>query len=295
MRSLPHILGINLNLRLSELSDQDCCNVIKKGDNLLVALDLYSTSFTGEGLVGQTINLPLLEELDLSSCEDLTMEGLRQLLAKCSATLRKLDLWRTGISGEGLDSIPVLKQLEKLNLGNCWDLTNTGLLQLLAKCSSTLKELNLCRTGISGEGLDSIPDLQLEILDLSSNQNMTDTGLLQFLAKCSSTLKDLDLNKTGISGEGLDSVPVLKLEILRLESCWKLTNEGLLELLAKCSASLEELRLHGSCISGGCLADWIQRNEALGKLRRLGFNSCENVTEEDEARIRAALPQCEVL
>merc|ERR1740128_1036319 len=270
--NLRQIIGINLNLRLSEMSDQDCCNVILK----------------------QTINLPLLEKLDLSSCKDLTMEGLRELLTKCSATLRDLDLWRTGISGEGLYSVPVLKQLEKLNLGNCWSLTNTGLLQLLSKCSATLTELNLCRTDISGEGLENIPDLKLEILDLSSNQNMTDEGLLQFLVKCSATLKDLDLNKTGISGEGLESIPVLKLETLRLESCWKLTNTGLLQLLAKCSATLEALRLHDSGISGASLADWIDR-QALGKLRLLGLASCENVTDEDKERISAALPQCEVL
>ena len=88
MMNLRHIIGINLNLRLSEMSDQDCCNVILKADNLLVALDLYSSNFSGEGLVRQTINLPLLEKLDLSSCKDLTMEGLRELLTKCSATER---------------------------------------------------------------------------------------------------------------------------------------------------------------------------------------------------------------
>merc|ERR1740128_803216 len=59
----------------------------------------------------------------------------------------------TGITGEGLESLPILKQLEKLNLEYCGKLTNTGLLQLLAKCSATLEHLNLWGTGISGEHL----------------------------------------------------------------------------------------------------------------------------------------------
>ena len=77
--------------------------------------------------------------------------GLLQLVAECSATLEDLNLFGTGISGEGLESLPVLKQLEKVSLGYCKNLTNTGLLQLLAKCSATLVELNLAGTKISGE------------------------------------------------------------------------------------------------------------------------------------------------
>merc|ERR1740128_1434854 len=51
---------------------------------------------------------------------------------------------------------------EKLQMVNSWSLTNTGLLHILAKCSATLKDMNLCYTGISGEGLESVPVLKLE-------------------------------------------------------------------------------------------------------------------------------------
>merc|ERR1740128_594565 len=57
---------------------------------------------------------------------------------------------------------------EKLNMENSQNLTNTGLLQLLAKCTDTLKELNVNGTGISGEGLESVPVLNLETLNLRS-------------------------------------------------------------------------------------------------------------------------------
>merc|ERR1740128_1175112 len=106
------------------------------------------------------------EKLNMENRGNLTNTGLLQLLAKCSATLKDMNLGSTRISGEGLESAPVLKQLETLNLFSCDQLTNTGLLQFLAKCSATLKDMNLRRTGITGEGLDSVPVLkQLEKLN----------------------------------------------------------------------------------------------------------------------------------
>ena len=93
------------------------------------------------------------EKLNLGDCYQLTNTGLLELLAKCSATLESLYLYRTGITGEGLESVPVLEQLETLHLSDCYELTNTGLLELLAKCTATLKKLYLFGTGISGENL----------------------------------------------------------------------------------------------------------------------------------------------
>ena len=88
-------------------------------------------------------NLHLMpKKLNLKECKTLTNAGLLQLLGKCSATLEDLNLDMTHISGEGLESIPLLEQLEKVNFGNCENLKNAGLLQLLAKCSATLEDLN---------------------------------------------------------------------------------------------------------------------------------------------------------
>ena len=96
-------------------------------------------------------NLHLMpKKLNLVCCQNLTNTGLLQLLAECSATLEDLYLNATKISGEGLESLPVLEQLKKVNMEWCENLTNTGLLQLLAKCSATLENLNLAGTKISG-------------------------------------------------------------------------------------------------------------------------------------------------
>merc|ERR1719341_882979 len=143
-----------------------------------------------------------LEKLDLGDCKDLTTTGLLQLLTKCSATLKDLDMSATEISGEGLEGLPVLKQLEEITLRFCKNLTNTGLLQVLTKCSATLKDLDMCATEISGEGLEGLPVMeQLEKLDLGDCKDLTTTGLLQLLAKCSTTLEDLYLHRTQINGE----------------------------------------------------------------------------------------------
>ena len=95
-------------------------------------------------------------------------------------------------------SLSVLK-LEKLGL-SFQNLTNTGLLQLHAKCLAILKDLSLSNTEFSGEGLESVSILNLEKLGLSL-RNETNAELLQFLAKFSATLEHLYLCRTGISGE----------------------------------------------------------------------------------------------
>ena len=175
---------------LTNDTEQDYLNVIEKADSQLVALDLADSTFSGEGLVGLDINLPMLEKLDLGCNPFLTIEGVRELLTRCSATLKDLNLNGTDISGEGLENVPVLK-LEKLNLAFS-KVSNTGLQQLLAKCSATLKDINLSDTDISGESLVSVPVLKLNKLKMSN------------------------LTFTGISREGLENVPSLKLEKLNL-------------------------------------------------------------------------------
>merc|ERR1740128_314729 len=238
------------------LTNTGLLQLLAKCSATLEHLNLYGTGISGEDLESVPV-LKQLETLNLGSCPNLTNTGLLQLIAKCSATLKDMDLDRTGISGEGLESVPVLKQLKTLNLEDCGQLTNTGLLQLLAKCSATLKHLNLEGTGITGEGLDSVPVLNLETLNLKSCRNLTNTGLLELLAKCTATLESLNLCFTGMSTNVFTG------------------------------------DLEGTDISGKHLADWIARH-APGKLRHLKLYDIRNVSDVDICRIRIALPQCEV-
>merc|ERR1740128_1373214 len=178
-----HLEPEKLNMEnRGNLTNTGLLQLLAKCSATLKDMNLGSTRISGEGLESAPV-LKQLETLNLYKCDQLTNTGLLQLLAKCSATLKDMNLSKTGISGEGLESVPVLKQLETLNLGGYHgQLTNTGLLQLLAKCSATLEYLDLEGTGISGEGLKSVPALKLKKLDVSACLNLTNTGLLQLLA-----------------------------------------------------------------------------------------------------------------
>merc|ERR1740128_1317010 len=261
--NLDQILGINLNLVTPDYEKfwkyriQSCDkNVITKAGNLLVPVDLENVEKLSEVLLGQGINLPMLEELGLYFID--THLPLQELLTKCSATLRYLELWMVYFSNEGLDSVPSPKQLEKLHLGIYFNMSNTGTIELLAKCSATLKDLKLNNMlNFSGEGLESIPDLKLEILELAENHELRFECFVQLLVKCSATLKHLTLRSPMFYDcEALmESIPVLKLETLRLEYANWFRDTDLMLLLSRCSANLEELRLHDTYASGETLAD----------------------------------------
>ena len=267
-----HRMPKRLNLEnLKTLTIAGLLQLLGKCSATLEDLNLDGTEISGEGLESLLV-LQQLEILNLSNCWKLTNTGLLQLLAKCSATLEVLNLHATFISGESLESLPLLKQLEKLDLGYCRNLTNTGLLQLLAKCSATLKDLNLCGTEIY---LESLPFLkQLEKVNLNCC-GLTNEELLELLAKYSATLKDLSLIDTEISGEGLEGISLLKqLEKLNLEKCNKMTNKGLLELLGKCSATLKDLNLYGTKISG----EGLESLPVLKQLEKVNLMFCDNLT-----------------
>merc|ERR1740128_484315 len=295
LESVPVLKLEKLDLSYcGNLTNTGLLKLLAKCSATLESLILFGTRITGEGLDSVPV-LKQLETLNLGECDQLTDTGLLQLLVKSSATLKELYLGNTRISGEGLESVPVLK-LEVLDLIHCRYLTNTGLLELLAKCTATLKHLELHGAIlISGEGLESIPVLkQLEILNLRCCDQLTNTSQMQLLAKCSATLKSIEVY-TGITGEGMESVPVLKqLKTIHLGDCDQLTNTGLLQLLAKCTTTLESINLYRTGISGEDLADWIARH-APGKLRHLDLRNCKNVSAADKERIRTVLPQCEVI
>jgi len=67
----------------------------------------------------------------MRDCEQLTNKGLLQILQLCGITLRSLDLSRTDITGENLSEYKgTLPCLENLNMRDCEQLTNKGLLQI---------------------------------------------------------------------------------------------------------------------------------------------------------------------
>ena len=95
--------------------------------------------------------------------------------------------------------------LENLNMSDCIQLTNKGLLQILQLCGSTLKSLVIWNTNITGENLSKYKGTLpcLETLELISCEQLTDKVLLQLLQLCGSTLRSLDIGHAYITGENL--------------------------------------------------------------------------------------------
>lgn len=111
-----------------------------------------------------------------------------------------------------------------------------------------LKELNLGKTLISGEGLAALKDLPLTWLRLDACKNLSDKGLQSTGALVH--LNTLDVSRcTGITGRGLSHPqPLAHLRVLNLEGCSTLQEEALAALAAM--PALEDLDLSETQISG---------------------------------------------
>ena len=135
---------------------------------------------------------------------DLTITDLYRLVKLAENIVVAIDLSYTYITGAGMTGFHAPK-LEDLKLDWCEDLTDSGLLELLANNCDKLKRLSLSHTKITGTGLTGLHVPQLEDLNLSCC-DLTDSGLLELLASNCDKLKRLDLSKTRISSAKLDRV-----------------------------------------------------------------------------------------
>ena len=94
-----------------------------------------------------------MEELNLSSCSDLTSRGLAGFLAISGPSIKTINLAWNNLSDEVLTGFNTpLPNLEHLDLEFCTDLTANGLSQLLEKFGSSLKSLKVCGTNASKQG-----------------------------------------------------------------------------------------------------------------------------------------------
>ena len=146
---------------------------------------------------------PNLEKLILKGCKNLKDEGLKISGSK----LRVLDLSDTDITGIGLEEGDYcLTSLETLNLANCQELTDGGLVKILRISGSKLIVLTLADTNITGMGLEkevkALP--MLENLKLSFCCNLTNEGLVEILRISGNKLRVLNLFGNRITGLALE-------------------------------------------------------------------------------------------
>ena len=151
--TLPCLENLGMTL-CNRVTNKGLLQILQLCGSTLRSLDISSTAITGENLSEFKGTLPYLENLDMSSCKQLTNKGLLQILQLCESALRSLDIGYTQITGENLSEYKgTLPCLENLNMSYCRQLTNTGLLQILQLCGSTLRSLNISGTNITEENL----------------------------------------------------------------------------------------------------------------------------------------------
>jgi len=273
------------NLKMTDceqLTNKELLQILQLCGSTLRSLDISNTNITGENLSEYKGTLPCLENLNMSSCKQLTDKGLLQILLLCGSTLRTLVIWGTNVTGEiFFEYMGTLPCLNTLDMSNCKQLTNKGLLQILQLCGSTLKSLVISGTNVTGENLSEYKGTLpcLNTLDMSNCKQLTNKGLLQILQFCGSKLRSLNIGFTKITGEYLSEYKITLpcLENLNMSDCNQLTDKGLLQLLQLCGSTLRSLVIGVTNITGEYLSKY---KGTLPYLENLNMTFCEQLTNK---------------
>ena len=119
--------------------------------------------------------------------------------------LRSIAIENSGNTGDIFSRLPsTLPNLEKLVVTNWRSLSNQGIIEILNRSRSNLRELDLSDSNITGvgveEGVNSLPNL--EVLNLSGCLNLTEGGLTEILRISGIKLRVFDVSCTNITGKG---------------------------------------------------------------------------------------------
>ena len=247
----------------------------------LEIIRLSDCAITGE--VGfETRPKLALKVLGLTWCEILTDIGLVQLLNMTDGiSLTELDLSRTCISFSNIHlSTAFFRNLEVLNLGCCYSLTDDGVISFLRLTEGRLKKLDLGCTSISFSNVESLSMSlsRLEELELNFCDNLSETGVISFLKQIGGCLNKLNLGGNSLSLSNVDSMTnrFTKLKVLELNNSLSLSETGFISLLSKVGDNLTRLNLQASNIS---LSGVELLSSRLPLLEELLLFACRNLTD----------------
>lgn len=253
-----------VDLRASWVTDSDMPRYARMND--LRRLDLSLTRISDRGLRALK-SAPAIQELNLYFAEQITDEGAS--VVKNWKHLEKLNLRGTRITDSTLEFLAGVPTLKWLDIG--WaQITDTGLDHLAAL--TNLKWLTMGGNKLTDAALQFLRQMpQLEYLDIGGQQR-TDSGLWSVLLSESgmqsiaavTELRELRMEGRAVTGRGLELLkPLAKLERLDLQGCKRLRDDA-----------------------AGALA-------AMKQLRVLDLKD-SSLSAETVAKIRSALPNCEV-
>ena len=167
-----------------QLTDTGLRGILSVCGPNLKSLHLRRTKITGESMVGFTKQLNNLENLNLTSCEQLTDPGLRGILSVCGPNLKSLNLSGTKITGESMvEFTKQFNNLKTLCLMDCEQITVSGLRELLRIFGQNLEWLVISGTKVTGTVLvnriEQQPLVQWRRLFLGRCVNVTPSDRLR--------------------------------------------------------------------------------------------------------------------
>lgn len=256
---------VAVDLRAGWATDSDMPQLAQMKD--LKRLDLSLTRISDRGL-RLLKNAQSIEELNLYFAEQISDEGAA--VVKNWKQLRGINLRGTRITDSTLEFLAGVPTLEWLDIG--WaQITDTGLDHLVSL--TNLRRLTMGGNKLTDTSLQFLRQMpQMEYLDVGGTQR-TDSGLWSLLLTDAGVqaiatvaeLRELRLGGTAITGRGLELLkPLAKLERLNLQGCKRLRDDAAVALAG------------------------------FHQLRALDLKD-SSLSAEAVARIRTALPACEIL
>ena len=153
------------NLRILIL--MGCFHLTDQG--LFIILNMCGAALNHLGVSGRNISgagaglsvfqekFQNLEILQMFSCENLTDEGLLDILKMCGEALKQLDVSETFVSGAALSALQDrFPNLENIMMNKCKNLTDQGLTDILNMCGERLQMLDIRDTGVSFPLVESL-------------------------------------------------------------------------------------------------------------------------------------------
>ncbi len=257
--------SVEVDLRSSWVTDSDLPQLAKMAD--LAVLDLSGTRISDRGLRALR-GAAGITELNLEFAEQITDEGTSAL--RGWKKLKRLNLRGTKITDNTLEALATIQTLEALDIGYA-QLTDAGLDYLTTL--GNLREVRLGGNKLTDTALQFLRQMpRVTLVDVEGSQR-TDSGLWNVL-----------LGEQGL--DAIASVPALR--ELRVGGT-AIGVSGLRKLAGM--PALERLGLQ-NCTKVG--HDAVPVLAGMKRLRWLDVAGTE-LSAEDVAALRVALPQCEIL
>uniref|UniRef100_UPI00358DFDDA F-box/LRR-repeat protein 4-like isoform X2 n=1 Tax=Myxine glutinosa TaxID=7769 RepID=UPI00358DFDDA len=239
----------------------------------LLQLELANCHWiTNESLETVTMLCPNLQDLDLSSCDQIPPGEFKRLSSL--QRLRRLVLYRTRINTESLLSIiSKCTQLRHLNLGGCLEVKEPDvvLVVLASNCQ------------------------QLRSLDMWRSSELTEIGLAHLASRCKN-IEDLDLGWCGQVQAGVGVVVVMARGLPRLRRLVLTANRSVsdtdLESLANCCPLLEQLDILGTpLVTPGGIFNLLYTCQYM---RLLDISFCSQVDEAMADQLANSFPHVSI-